>query len=146
MQLRDFRRIARGALAALLGLGVVALIPTPTRADALPAFTGFTRPGSPNDTRGLEGQVILVSTDVEARKRAVGGTIYFMVLEQKEGDTPWGGGVKDLVERFRRGVDSGGASSPGLDTGARYLYLYQTVNDRGTELPVHHTAIELLPP
>ena len=159
MWTRSSRRLAPSVLAVLASVCAVALVPAvgapapADRGDALPdppaqvPRTGFTRPGVPNDSRGPGGQVVLVSTDVEASKRAVGGTVYFMVLERKDGDTdtPWGGGVKDLVERFRRGVDAGGASSPGLDTGARYLYLYQTVNDRGTDLPVQSTTIQLLP-
>src|SRR5438046_2188307 len=120
MWTRSFRRLAQGGLAVLAGVFLVTLVPVggapaqegrgDTLPDSLPRGprTGFTRPGVPNDTRGPEGQVVLVSTDVEASKRAVGGTVYFMVLERKDGnsDTPWGGGVKDLVERFRRGVDA----------------------------------------
>src|SRR4051794_29719394 len=108
MWTRSFRRLARGSLAVLAGVLMVILVPpggAPAqegRGDTLPdpparvPRTGFTRPGVPNDTRGPEGQVVLVSTDVEASKRAVGGTVYFMVLERKDGDsdTPWGGGVK----------------------------------------------------
>src|SRR5262245_19920250 len=135
----------RGVWSVLAGLLAVAPAPA-TRADPVTAYTGFTRPGTPNDSRKPDGQVVLVSTDADASKRAVGGTVYFMVLERKDGDKDgaWGSGIKDLPEHFRRGVDSGGSPSPGLDTGARYLYLYQTVNDRGTDLPVQSAAIELL--
>ena len=52
--------------------------------------------------------------------------------------------MKDLDKQFRPGVDSGGNPSPGLDREAKYLYLYQTVNDRGTTLPIQSTSIRLL--
>ena len=72
------------------------------------------------------------------RKTALGGTVYFTVLERKGTDKndPWGGGLGDLAGKFRRGVDFAGASSPVLDTAAKYLYLYQVINDRGTALPI----------
>src|SRR4051794_12844964 len=108
MWTRNSRRFAPRALALLVGVCTVALVPAggasaqAVRGDAPPDSltqvprTGFTRPGAPNDSRGALGQVVLVSTDVEASKRAVGGTVYFMVLERSDSDsdTPWGGGVK----------------------------------------------------
>src|SRR5437899_954776 len=75
MRTCDFRRLVWRAVLVMAGLGAVAWTPS-AQADSLPAFTGFTRPGAPNDSRGPEGQVVLVSTDAEVRKRAVGGTVY----------------------------------------------------------------------
>jgi hypothetical protein len=96
---------------------------------------GYTRPGYPDDQpRG--GKVVpLAFTDYEGR--ILGGTIYFMVLERtsppnerEPGDT-WGSGLANLGSRFVPGRGFDGSISPALDTGARYLYLYQLVNDRG---------------
>ena len=99
------------------------------RADVLPQFAGYTRPGSPDGPK-----TIFVGNE-EAKKKAIGGTVYYMVLERapgKEGD-PWGTGVEDFIKAFRPGVEFNGAFSGGLDTSAKYLYLYQTVNDRGPD-------------
>ena len=132
-------------LAALAGLLVLLPGPSAARADSLPRFTGYTRPGAPDDKRE-DGKVIPVASDAKARKTAIGGTVYFMVLERKgdnKGD-PWGGGLTDLAGKFRRGVDFSGATSPALDTNAKYLYLYQVVNDRGTALAIQSASVELL--
>jgi hypothetical protein len=110
----------------------------------LPQFTGYTRPGNPSDTV-VEGRVVFAVEDPQVRKQALGGTVYYMVLE-RSGDSadPWGAGHKDMIKRFQPGVDFSGVSSPALDTSAKYLYLYQTVNDRHSATPISSTAVKLL--
>src|SRR6266852_7009205 len=63
-------------------LGVLVLLPAQraARADSLKSFTGYTRPGAPDDIR-KDDKVIEIATIPEARKSAIGGTVYFMVLE-----------------------------------------------------------------
>src|SRR5205809_562685 len=133
--------LVRG-LSSLIFLGLLTpLVSLSTAmADVLPQFAGYTRPGSPDGPK-----TIFVGNE-EAKKKAIGGTVYYMVLERaqgKEGD-PWGTGVEDFIKAFRPGVEFNGAFSGGLDTSAKYLYLYQTVNDRGTLVPIQSTSVELL--
>lgn len=113
-------------------------------ADPVRSFAGFTRPGIPNDTV-QQSEVIAVSTDQKKSQHALGGTVYFMVFE-KSGDNPkdpWNTGIPDFMDHFNAGVDFGGKASPMLDPKAQYLYLYQTVNDRGTGAPIRSTSFEL---
>jgi hypothetical protein len=68
----------------------------------------------------------------------LGGTVYFEVFDQEKGEglpgDPWGSGIKNITTLFVPGTDQTlSASSPKLDTTARYLYVYQTVNDRGPD-------------
>jgi hypothetical protein len=142
---KDNHRLNRPRAVLLAGLLALVTAPSLLWADGLPGFTGYTRPGAPDD-RVEEGKVIPVSTDAQARKTAVGATVYFMVLERKSGDrnNPWDASVKDLMTRFHRGVDSRGTSSPSLDTSAKYLYLYQVVNDRGTDRDIRSASVKLL--
>jgi hypothetical protein len=115
------------------------------RSTALPEFTGYTRPGRPADREGPGGKIILAAD--ENPRDAIGGTVYFTVLEQRRnaevGDT-WGTGIKNFDALLVRGREVDGASSPRIDTTARYLYLYQTINDRGTGVPITSTSIRLL--
>src|SRR5439155_3370983 len=68
----------------------------------------------------------------------LGGTVYFLVLERTgtgtgtgfDGDT-WGTGTADFDRQFSEGRNFEGSYSPSLDTKARFVYLYQIVNDRG---------------
>src|SRR5262249_25744010 len=74
-----------------------------------------------------------------------GGTVYYVVLQRggAAGDR-WGVGMKDFDARFRPGIDFGGSPSPELDTSAKYLYLYQVVNDRRTHTPIQSASVKLL--
>jgi hypothetical protein len=121
------------------------LLPAASRASELADFTGFTRPGSPGDTVSGD-KVVPAATDAESRRTALGGTVYFTVLERSgnASDDPWGTGLPDFVKSFRPGVDFSGKSSNALDTGAKYLYLYQVVNDRHTAVPIQSAAVKLL--
>jgi hypothetical protein len=95
---------------------------------------GFTRPGSPPDQarsgKLVPGGYLAGNPDF----RGLGGTVFFAVyrLTREQGDV-WGTGVKDFDTTFVPGVDYNETGSPGLDTRARYLYLYQIVNSRGLD-------------
>ena len=56
------------------------MIPLPVRAQDLASFTGFTRPGAPNDTRE-DGKVRYAADDPNLKKTAIGATVYFTVLD-----------------------------------------------------------------
>jgi hypothetical protein len=112
--------------------------------------SGYTRPGNPSDD--ADDGTIKPAAWQEAKGRVLGGTVYFAVYDRfggrdrpeeadgaapaaQRGDT-WRTGLADVDDRFVPGqsrTQSGG--SPRLDVRARYLYLYQIVNDRGTMLP-----------
>src|SRR5688500_10063068 len=105
------------------------------RSDALKKYTGFTRPGYPSDRLGPDNKVV-EAADVLQNEDAFGVTICFAVYENqgekaKEGDT-FGTGLPDFDKLFRRGKNDEGLSAPTLNLKGKYLYLYQTVNDRGT--------------
>jgi hypothetical protein len=142
---------SRLAFTRVRGLAAVALLAIvlagASRADELPGFTGFTRPGTPADTVTGE-KVIPAALDAETQKFALGGSVYFMVLQRDaaNADDPWGIGIKglDLGKSFQAGVDSAGVPSPVLDSEAKYLYLYQVVNDRHTATPIRSAAVKLL--
>jgi hypothetical protein len=126
-----------GCLAALLAAPAV-------RADSLEDYTGYTRPGTPSDR--LKGGKVIFVGETAAGKNGIGGTVYFMVLELGRGEKGdrWATGVKDLDKNFQPGVDWKDASSPDLDSEARYLYLYQVVNDRKTTGPLQGATVQLL--
>jgi hypothetical protein len=113
------------------------------RAEDTARFVGYTRPGIPNDTE-KDGRIIFAAADPDLQKAALGGTVYFQVFEQSGAGGLWGTGFDKLADSFRPGIDANGASSPALDTGAKYLYLYQAVNDRGTKLPIRTISVQLV--
>jgi hypothetical protein len=94
--------------------------------------SGYTRPGNPPDTITEKGTVNHAAFAKDFK--GLGGTVYFMVLQLtgKEGDA-WGAGFDRFNSAFVPGIDFDQSHSPGLDTRAKYLYLYQVVNDRGME-------------
>src|SRR5262245_36496044 len=124
--------------------GLVLLLPLALRADAVTPYVGYTRPGAPNDRRD-DGKIVLVSSDAKLRPDAIGGTVYYLVLERKGDDKndPWGSGLGDLASRFKRGVDSRGVTAAELDREAKYLYLFQVINDRGTDLSIQNATVKL---
>jgi hypothetical protein len=122
-----------GALLA----GALAQEPAPTG-----PLCGFTRPGTPNDVATADG--LPAGLNDEERLHGLGATVYFLVLEYKGQDKDaWGTGLDGFAKTFQAGLDSAGASSPDLDTGAKYLYLYEVVNDRKTLSPVESTSVQL---
>jgi hypothetical protein len=76
---------------------------------------------------------------------AIGGTIYFMVLDRTEGikGDAWGTGVRNFDGNFVPARDSNGKA---LDTGARYLYLYQVINGSGRAGRIQTATVRLLVP
>jgi len=109
--------------------------------------TGYTRPGAPPDTINKDGKVRPVAWDPDFTGKLIGGTIYFAVLERtgNEGDS-WGSGVDGFNDRFVEGKSFRNNYSPGLDKEAKYLYLYQVVNDRGLDPPSEGVVPAGFPP
>lgn len=134
--------LARAALllAALVVAGQQAV------AGPLKDFTGYTRIGwPPDDWRPDDPKY------KEALKslKAMGVTIYYMVLDRETGEVrgttgdTWGTGVANFDNLFVAGMNHDRGT---LDTNARYLYLYQLVNDSGREAAVRTTSIRLIVP
>lgn len=101
-----------------------------------PIRSGFTRPGNPPD-QVKDGKIVPVAFEPQFKGRVIGGTVYFAVFERAqlgnlEGDI-WQTGMGNAIENFVEGANFQGGASPRLDTAAKYLYLYQIVNDRGLE-------------
>lgn len=121
-------------------------------ADPLPDFTGYTRPGVPDGhVENKDGQILLVADNGEEKKNTVlGGTIYFTVIdtyEDTEENDAWRKMSRDMIRSFVPGKSSRGGSSPSFDSGARYVYLYQTVNDMPNAIDaVRHTSVFLFDP
>lgn len=143
------RRVAFLFLIGCLGLfGTAAGV----WADPLPEFTGFTRPGVPSGrVENKDGHILLVADNGEEKKNTIlGGTIYFTVidtlLDTEENDI-WRKMSRDMIRSFVPGKDSRGGSSPAFDSAARYVYLYQTVNDMPNAVDaVRHTSVFLFDP
>lgn len=98
------------------------------RADYISGATGFTTLKSP--TTGA----------------LVPGIINFAVLDQKNGafaDT-WATGYNNFEYSFVPGTDAMATASPRLDTGAAYIYLYQTTNNG--EAPYQASAVRIVDP
>src|SRR5262249_25103376 len=123
----------RKTVLALLGSLVAVLVAVPARADVLREFTGYTRPGVPSGhvVKEKDGKVRLVADQGEIKSALLGGTVYFMVIDLKAhaDDEVWSDLLRELVKGFKPGESGDGRSSPDYDRGARYLYLYQSVND-----------------
>ncbi len=123
-----WRLIRRAVLLPLLACLACAVVGVGAQAGQIKEFTGYTRPGEPPDPDQEQPR-----GDKPFPAVFMGGTVYFMVLDRadgRDGDS-WGTGLADFDARFVPGkgaTDIG--NSPGLDTGARYLYLYQVQNDR----------------
>ena len=133
----------RAFLAGLAFLAVAALTPlAPARADGLQKFTGYATPGAPPDVVKPNGEIISAADE----PKAFGGSLYFMVLDRGEGlgNDTWGTKIKDFDQTFQAGLDGSLKPSPGIDKKARYLYLYQVINDRGSPSPISDVTIRLI--
>src|ERR1043165_1724659 len=94
----------------------------------------------PTDPNQEKARLIPVGYVVPAGKEApkqkpplMGGTVYFAVFKNVglgEGGDTFGTGLKDFDQRFSEGRSALDTSSPIYDRKAKYLYLYQVVNDR----------------
>lgn len=138
MNNRRIRRSCAGWV-AVLALSA-ALVPSSARAEDVTKFTGYTRPGNPTGPAGP-----VEKAGRKADEPALGATVYFKVFELGDGDN-WDTGFKNLENYFVPGQASRGRASDKLDTSARYLYLYQVVNDSYREGQVKSTSIRLLVP
>src|SRR5262245_35332882 len=112
------------ALGGLLLLGIAAT-GSPAQATMLKKFTGYTRIGFPPS----EGKIDPKYEEYAKKMKPIGLTIYFTVLDRKEGtgkdgDT-WGTGIENFDKSFTVSLDSDRRT---LDREARYLYLYQVIN------------------
>src|SRR5438105_4845605 len=77
---------------------------------------GFTRPGNPPDVRLPNGNIRYVAWDPANREDVIGGTVYWMVLEQTGSDTDsWRTGIARFNDAFREGKDFQNRFSPALD-------------------------------
>ena len=132
--------------AFLAGLAFTAGAPArrsrPARAEGLQRFTGYATPGTPPDVIKPNGEIISAADE----PKAFGGSIYFMVLDRGDGhgNDTWGTKIKDFDLTYQAGLDGALKPSPGLDKKARYLYLYQVINDRGSPSPIDTVTIRLI--
>jgi len=133
--------------ATIAGLAFMAgalapLTPSTVRAEGLQRYTGYANPGTPSDVVKPNGDIISAADE----PKAFGGSVYFMVLDRGEGrgNDSWGSKIKDFDLQYKNGVDDALKPSPGLDKRARYLYLYQIINDRGSKSPIHEATIRLV--
>lgn len=95
---------------------------------------GYTRPGAPEDRVGKKGKIIpaFLDPEVPVGEPIIGGTVYFAVFKLN----PDGEVERELASlpgRFVEGRNFENAFSPQYDRKAKYLYLYQIVNDRGMD-------------
>jgi len=96
---------------------------------------GYTRPGNPDDIVGSDNKIIPVNHGFE-KKPVLGATVYYAVYENQNRDTdPFGLTFPDLDTAFVAGKGFSGK----LNTQAKYLYVYEIVNDRGTN-PISETT------
>ena len=132
----------RAFLAGLAFLAAALAPLAPARADGLQKFTGYATPGVPPDVVKPNGDVISAADE----PKAFGGSLYFMVLDRGDGhgNDAWGTKIKDFDQNFQAGLDGALKPSPGLDKKARYLYLYQVINDRGSPSPISDVTIRLI--
>lgn len=106
----------------------------PNRLRSSIELAGYTRPGTPPDIVNDDGKIIAAAFEGKDMKKfkVLGATIYFCVFKNtgaEDGDT-FGTGMADFDRRFDAGRSFTEAYSPRFDKKARYLYLYQIVNDR----------------
>lgn len=134
---------------------VVVLLALPLRAGPMSGYVGHTSPHSREipsenfsrpDKDGKIRPVSLIAQDKVAMPTLLSGTVYYMVFERDDRDPndPWGTGIPNFMQTFRAGIDFNGGASPDLDTRAKYLYLYQVVNDQRTLPPIESMSTKLL--
>jgi hypothetical protein len=101
---------------------------------------GYTRPANVDDK--VKGDKVVPIGFTNYQGKIIGGTVYFAVLErtdrhrdrgQADRDDTWGTGMSEFDGRFVPGRNFDGGASPRLDTRARYIYLFQVVNDPGLD-------------
>lgn len=142
-------RICRLAV-ALAVLALLALTFSPARADMLDDFTGYTRPGQTPAPRPAGPMGVAEAAgpmDINKDRDPFGVTTYFAVFDRgagTDGDI-WGTGLQNIEKSFVPGrLDNEDTRSRGLDTRARYLYVYQVINDSGFKSQLKTATIRLL--
>ena len=143
--------MSRRIVPVLLGSLVALLVAVPVRADVLRDFTGYTRPGVPAGkvVREKADKVRFVADQGEVKGPQFGGSVCFMVIDlhHRDDDELYNSVVRDMLKAFKPGEDGAGRASPDFDRGARYLYLYQMVNDMpGAETGVRSSSVFLIDP
>ena len=136
------------ALLTVACIGGLSLTIQTTRAEGLPKFTGYTRPGALNEVP-VPAEQPNKPAKLDPERTGLGATVYYRVYDLSEGvaNDPWNTGIKDFANFFVAGKDSGGTHpSRKLDTTARYLYLYQTINDSHRVSDVRMTTVRLIVP
>jgi len=114
-------------------------------AAARPAIevAGYTRPGNPDDKFTADNQLIRrVTFEGEVKTfKIMGGTVYFAVFKNTgliDGDT-FSTGLANFDAKFEAGRSFRDSMSPRFDRKAKYLYLYQVVNDRNIDPRITET-------
>jgi len=126
----------RGAVFTFSLMLLLGGLPSGVQAGPLRDYMGYTRPGyPPSDPNAAPVRPV---AEERGPRGPIGGTVYFEVFDQEKGEglpgDPWSSGIKGIAAGFVPGSDQSlTTSSPKLDTSARYLYLYQTINDRGAD-------------
>lgn len=113
----------------------------------MPNYTGFTRIGYTPADRKLD--VKLAALDKQAKE--LQATVYFMVYDRKLANVKTGklGTTGDIFGTDIPNFDTNfivakGSERKNLDTNARYLYLYQVVNDGKTDAIVTSATVRLI--
>ncbi len=123
---------------------------------AMEEHTGYVRVASST----IKGRASAEFRQVATHPEALGATVYFMVFDHKTGTvtsgttdesgrttTVAGDAFGTKFEGFDKTLVAGlNSDRPNLDTRARYLYLYQIVNDSGLKASVKDITIRLLVP
>ena len=96
---------------------------------------GYTRPGAPEDRVNKKGKIIPAAHDPERdpSEPVIGGTVYFAVFRLNEGDDEIEKSLASVPGAFVKGRNFENSYSPEFDRKAKYLYVYQIVNDRGLD-------------
>ncbi|MBI3407708.1 MAG: hypothetical protein HY040_05050 [Planctomycetes bacterium] len=95
---------------------------------------GYTRPGAPPDRLNKNGKIVPLALDPEYNGSMIGSTVYFAVfrlaLDQNDAVA---GELGHFADLFVEGRNFENTISPQFDRKAKYLYVYQIVNDRGLD-------------
>lgn len=105
---------------------------------------GYTRPGNPPDRLNKNGKIIPLALDSDYDGPMLGATVYFAVF-RLDGDREDGffQEFAPHTDMFVSGRSFENTISPQFDRKAKYLYLYQIVNDRGLD-PVKDAVVPAL--
>ena len=97
---------------------------------------GYTRPGNPSDKVAKNGDIVQAALDLDQSEPVIGATVYFAVYRGTgTSDEGFGSDLPGMADMFVAGRSFENSVSPNFDRKAKYLYLYQIVNDRGLNPP-----------